>query len=73
MIPVSTLLAGTALVAVAAFNVVAMLEASRPTCTARAKSRLIAFHRVGGYLFVILLCGMVWIMSPRLVGEGKKN
>ncbi len=70
MIPVSTLLAGTAFVALAALNVVLMLEASRPTCTGKVKSRLIMFHRVGGYLFVILLCIMVWIMSQRLVGVG---
>src|ERR1700694_117017 len=70
MIPVSTLLAGAAFVVLAALNVVVMLEASRPTCAGKAKSRLIAIHRIGGYLFAILLCIMVWIMSQRLVGVG---
>jgi ferredoxin-NADP reductase len=70
MIPISTLLAGTAFVALAAFNVVAMLEGSRPACAAKAKRRLITFHRIGGYLFVILLCIMVGIMSQRLLGSG---
>lgn len=70
MIPISTLLAGTSFVALAAFNVVVMLEAQRPTWTARVRSRLITLHRIGGYLFVILLCIMVWIMSSRLIGVG---
>jgi hypothetical protein len=59
MLPVSTLLAGTAFVALAAVNVGLMLEASRPTCSAKLKSRLITFHRIGGYVFAILLCIMV--------------
>jgi ferredoxin-NADP reductase len=70
MVPISTLLAGAAFVALAAVNVVVMLEASRPTCTGKTKNRLIAIHRIGGYLFAILLCIMVWIMSQRLVGVG---
>lgn len=70
MVPVSTLLAGAAFVAMAAINVVVMLEASRPTCIGKAKSRLIAIHRIGGYLFAITLCIMVWIMIQRLVGVG---
>lgn len=70
MIPVSTLLAGTVFVALAAFNVVVMLEASRPACTGMVKARLVAYHRTCGYLFVILLCIMVWNMSRRLVGTG---
>ena len=70
MVPVSTLLAGASFVALAALNVVVMLEASRPSCTGKAKSRLIAIHRIGGYLFAILLCIMVWIMSQRLIGVG---
>jgi ferredoxin-NADP reductase len=70
MIPVSTLLAGAAFVALAALNVVVMLEASRPTCNGKAKSRLVAVHRIAGYLFAILFCIMVWIMSQRLIGVG---
>jgi ferredoxin-NADP reductase len=70
MIPISTLLAGTAFVALASVNVVLMLETSRPTCTLNVRRRLIACHRIGGYLFVILLCIMVGIMSQRLVGLG---
>lgn len=70
MLPVSTLLAGTAFVALAAVNVALMLEASRPTCSATLRRRLITFHRIGGYAFAILLCVMFWIMIRRLVGMG---
>jgi hypothetical protein len=70
MIPLSTLLAAGAFVALAAVNVALMLEVSRPGCSPEFKRRLIRFHRIGGYLFVILLCVMVWIMSQRLVGSG---
>lgn len=70
MLPVSTLLAGAAFVALAGANVILMLEASRPTCSAKLKSRLVMLHRIGGYLFAGVLCFMVWIMSHRLVGAG---
>ena len=70
MLPVSTLLASTAFVALAATNVVLMLEASRPTCSPKLKGRLITFHRVGGYLFAGLFCIMVSIMSQRLAAVG---
>jgi len=70
MIPLSTLLAGGTFVALATVNVALMLEASRPACSPTLKRRLIRFHRIGGYLFVVLLCVMVWIMSQRLVGFG---
>ena len=70
MVPDSTLLAGAAFVASDALNVVVMLEASRPACNGKAKSRLIAIHRIGGYMFAIFLCIMVWVMSRRLVGVG---
>jgi ferredoxin-NADP reductase/uncharacterized membrane protein len=70
MIPVSTLLAGSVFVALAALNVVMMLEASKPTCTAKVRSRLVGLHRIGGYLFAILLCIMAWVMGQRLLGVG---
>jgi hypothetical protein len=70
MLPVSTLLAGTAFVALGAMNVALMFAASRPTCTAKLKGRLVMLHRIGGYLFAMLLCIMLWIMTHRLVGTG---
>jgi ferredoxin-NADP reductase len=47
-----------------------MLEASQPWRSMTARTRLIAIHRVGGYLFVSLLCIMAYSMSQRLVGVG---
>jgi hypothetical protein len=34
------------------------------------RTRLIAFHRAGGYLLVILLCIMAYCMNQRLAGLG---
>jgi ferredoxin-NADP reductase len=62
--------AGIAFVTLAAANVVVMLEASQPSHSAATRNRLIAAHRAGGYLFVILLCIMAYSMSQRLVGVG---
>jgi hypothetical protein len=66
----SAIVAGVAFVALAAINVVVMLEASQSSRSATARNRLVAFHRAGGYLFVILLCIMAYSMSQRLVGVG---
>ena len=67
---ISDIFTGIAFVALAAANVVVMLEASRPSRSVTAKSRLIALHRVGGYLFVILFCIMAYSMSQKLTGSG---
>src|ERR1700719_2685820 len=66
----SAIVAGVALVTLAAINVVVMLEASQSSRSATTRNRLVAFHRAGGYLFVILLCIMAYSMSQRLVGVG---
>ena len=64
------MLAGIAFVILAATNVVVMLEASEPARSITSRSRLIAIHRAGGYLFVILFCIMVYSMSQKLIGVG---
>src|SRR6202789_3194454 len=61
---------GIAFVILAATNVVVMLEITRPSRRATSRSRLIALHRVSGYLFVILFCIMAYSMSQRLTGSG---
>jgi ferredoxin-NADP reductase len=66
----SAIVAGAAFVTLAAINVVVMLEASQSSRSATARTRLIAVHKVGGYLFVSLLCIMAYTMSQRLVGVG---
>jgi ferredoxin-NADP reductase len=70
MANISAIEAGVAFVTLAATNVVVMLEASQPSRSAATRDRLIAAHRLGGYLFVILLCIMAYSMSQRLVGVG---
>src|ERR1700751_334536 len=64
------IVAGVAFVAVAAANVVVMLEASRPSRSGTTRTELIALHKAGGYLFVTLLCMMAYGMSQRLAGLG---
>src|ERR1700730_10138878 len=66
----SSIVAGVAFVTLAAVNVVVMLEASQPSRNGTTRTRLIALHKTGGYLFVILLCIMAYGMSQRLVGVG---
>ena len=66
----STIVAGVVFVALAATNVVVMLEASQPWRSGATRTRLIALHRLGGYLFVALLCIMAYGMSQRLASVG---
>jgi ferredoxin-NADP reductase len=70
MLNISAIVAGIAFVTLAAANVVVMLEASQPSRSITTRTRLIAFHRAGGYLFVMLLCILAYTMSQRLVGVG---
>src|ERR1700676_3372952 len=70
MANISTIVAGVAFVTLAAINVVVMLEASQSSRNGTTRTRLIALHKAGGYLFVTLLCIMVYSMSQRLVGVG---
>src|ERR1700756_5558538 len=66
----SAIVAGVAFVTLAAINVVVMLEASQASRNGTTRTRLIALHKAGGYLFVIVLCIMAYSMSQRLVGVG---
>src|ERR1700752_5368052 len=66
----SAIVAGVAFVTLAAVSVVVMLEVSQPSRNGTTRTRLIALHKAGGYLFVILLCIMAYSMSQRLVGVG---
>lgn len=70
MLNISIIVAGIAFVMLAAINVVLMLEASQPSRNGTTRTRLIGFHKAGGYVFVILLCIMAYKMSQRLVGVG---
>src|SRR6202051_5285732 len=70
MVNISTIVAGVAFATLAAINVVMMLEASHPSRNGTTRTRLIALHRAGGYLFVIFFGIMAYIMSQRLAGSG---
>src|ERR1700723_4037548 len=67
---ISAIVAGIAFVTLAATNVVVMLEASQPARSGATRTRLIALHRAGGYLFVMLLAIMAYGMSQRLASLG---
>jgi len=67
---ISAIVAGVIFVALAAANVVMMLEASQLSRSPAARTRLISAHRAGGYLFVTLFCTMVYGMTQRLAGVG---
>jgi ferredoxin-NADP reductase/uncharacterized membrane protein len=60
---------GLFFVALATFNVITMLQSSRPAEAARIRARAVALHRAGGYLFIGLFAVMVWFMSKRLIGS----
>ena len=63
---------GITFVLVGAINVWLILQASARVRDAKASPRLIAAHRIGGYLFIALFCVMGYFMVNRLgdVGAG---
>src|SRR6266851_3057387 len=63
---------GITFVLVGAINVWLILQASARVRDAKASTRLIAAHRIGGYLFIALFCVMGYFMVARLgdVGGG---
>lgn len=69
MLPTTgSLLLGSAFVAVAAINVWLILESMSRGSTAQRSQRLIAAHRIGGYLFIAIFCLMIYYMAGRLAG-----
>src|SRR5579872_6943957 len=63
---------GITFVLVGAINVWLILQASARVRDAKGSARLIAAHRIGGYLFIALFCVMGYFMVARLgdVGGG---
>src|ERR1700730_14288256 len=63
---------GITFVLVGAINVWLILQASVRVRETKASTRLIAAHRIGGYLFIALFCVMGYFMLARLgdVGGG---
>jgi glycine betaine catabolism B len=62
----TSLVLGIAFVALGAVNVWLVLEAMSQVRAARTTSRLLALHRIGGYLFIALFCLMAYYMLARL-------
>jgi ferredoxin-NADP reductase/cytochrome c2 len=61
---------GIAFVLIGAINVWLILQASARVRDAKAGTRLIAAHRIGGYLFIALFCVMGYFMVARLADVG---
>ena len=57
---------GVTFVLIGAVNVWLILQASARVRDAQAGTRLIAAHRIGGYLFIALFCVMGYFMLARL-------
>jgi ferredoxin-NADP reductase len=67
MLPISASLAlGFLFAVVGAVNVLLVLEAWSRVKAANISSRLLALHRIGGYLFVALFCVMTYFMVVRM-------
>jgi len=61
---------GITFVLVGAINVWLILQASARVRDAKASTRLIAAHRIGGYLFIAVFCVMGYFMVARLGDPG---
>jgi ferredoxin-NADP reductase len=64
---------GLAFVLLGGFNVWLVLEAWSRVKAAKASSRMLTLHRIGGYLFIALFCVMTYFMFARLRGGGVDN
>ena len=61
---------GITFVLVGAINVWLILQSSARVRDTKASDRLIAAHRIGGYLFIALFCVMGYFMLARLADVG---
>ena len=66
----SEMLSSLVFVALAAINMIVMLERDNPSRKTITKDRLMVIHKLGGYLFVSLFCIIVYSMSEKLAGVG---
>jgi hypothetical protein len=71
--PSISLVLGLAFVLLGGLNVWLVLEAWSSVKAVKASSRMIALHRIGGYLFIGLFCVMTYFMVARLRGGGADN
>jgi len=66
--PSVSLILGAIFVVLGAVNVWLILQATTRVKNARASARLIAAHRIGGYLFILTFCCMSYFMISRTRG-----
>src|SRR5215472_9975513 len=71
--PSASIALGFAFVLLGGINVWLVLESWSAVKAAKASSRMIAFHRIGGYLFIGLFCVMTYFMMARVRGGGADN
>jgi ferredoxin-NADP reductase len=69
----ATLFLALAFLLLGAINVWLVLEANTRVKAARASSRMLALHRIGGYLFIALFCAMSYFMVARLQNTTAEN
>jgi hypothetical protein len=62
----ASLFLGSLFVIIGAVNVWLILQASARVKNARASARLIAAHRIGGYIFILMFCLMSYFMIGRM-------
>src|SRR6266446_4306209 len=62
----ASLFVGIIFVIIGAVNVWLILQASAQVKNTRASARLIAAHRIGGYIFISLFCVMGYFMIARM-------
>jgi len=65
----ASLFLGSLFVIIGAVNVWLILQASTRVKNARASARLIAAHRIGGYIFILMFCLMSYFMIGRMKGS----
>ena len=66
--PTASIAIGLGFLLLGAINVWLVLEAWSKVTAAKASSRMITLHRIGGYLFIGLCCVMTYFMAARLRG-----
>jgi ferredoxin-NADP reductase/mono/diheme cytochrome c family protein len=69
----ASLFIGLAFLLLGAINVWLALEAGAHKKSVRANSRMLSLHRIGGYLFIALFCGMAYSMTSRLQSTGDNS
>src|SRR5947199_10731053 len=71
--PSASIALGLAFVLVGGINVWLVLESWSRLKAARSSSRMLALHRIGGYLFIALFCVMTYFMVARVRSSGAES